>query len=512
MRKNKKHQIPHKRGFVEQTHSSAWPWLGLTAESKFSPKSWSSNAKIPTPTGQWIDGPGAKNLVGETNDHQLRSPSPASPIKKCQSSAYLDPLKHEFIKQWVHLQEIEHSCRTPIESTFGNLPTNIRSNFDSAENASIDCYPDVETRDICLQINEEDIDAEAGTFSARFPNSDHHIAGRYLEDIVEVEEEENQSEKKFLRSEGCQSRASVKSIRRSGFQFSGGQGSLKREYEALATLDVNSFFDNLACTNSDLHNFTIPSTSLAQDHPLRILSRECMDTKSDSFSFTTDNLENTSSCETDQLDDDIPTDEELERAMQASLTSIRSHELLAKLKAENFPNNLSRKLIRDDSPPSGHQNLLNLRTFDEASCSKIDVSPLLEKLPENSFSLKVTPFNPRPLAPIQDPMNYNNLSSSPKRPSNLPSLVDGQMSKIGVKESKLKPITVKSNKDVISTSSKNNEKSKATSKNIADSPSKAEKMNKTDRDNQTVIKSPAKSKTILQSVPPGRYPTENLMP
>jgi len=260
---------------------------------------------------QWIDGPAAE-----------KNPTIIDDVKICKKSrkndyAYLDPLKHEYVKQWVVVQELERFGCLPAMHTNDNLSINSPAmNYVSSLvcNQESSVAP-VETRDICLQIEESDIDAcmnlpddtkTMNNLQEVDQQNPASVVNRFLEDIAEVEEENGSS-------------------RNSRSSLFINDTTEQRRNEALACMpDLANFLDF----------FPNPLTP-SFDHPLRILSKECMDTKSDSFTFSTDNLDNVSLPATDQLlEGELSTDEELERAMQASMTSVRSHEVLERLKTE----------------------------------------------------------------------------------------------------------------------------------------------------------------------------------
>lgn len=296
------------------------------------PMHWQGQSDL-TAKEQWVDGPSAPATV----HHWIDQP-------KKRDTSLLDPLKHEFIKQWVFLQEQERRQEIKLENTSKNfypgspghlsrlkqpIAPSYSTEFemDATSEHSMETGSEpmdaIETKDASMQIEERDIDMEMGRPFSESTDVDASFLWsssaepeiRFLEDIAEVEEE-NLSE----------TRSHHSSLHDQIME------SLNYRNEAMAHMDSNFFFEEPRGGSS---SFFSKQSSSIEEHPLRILSKERMDTKSDSFSFTSENIENISLPGTDQLEEDLPTDEELERAMQASLTSIRSHEILEKLKAES---------------------------------------------------------------------------------------------------------------------------------------------------------------------------------
>ena len=153
---------------------------------------------------------------------------------------------------------------------------------------------------------------------------------RYLEDIAEADEENLSNSDRLSAASRKSGRSSVASgtagslpKRKNSFQYefepSGCSG------EAMATL---SHLDPWLLSGMEILG-TIPTTSAAsshlsipnsgEDHALSILSKDDGGRdRSDSFSINSDRLDSLSLPATDQLDDEsIPTDEDLEKAMEA---------------------------------------------------------------------------------------------------------------------------------------------------------------------------------------------------
>lgn len=304
---------------------------------------------------QWIDGPKVQEetvMKSQKRPAELWVDGPTVPV-------LMDPGKRKMVAQWVTLQKQEMAAQQfalnyqkqngreiwidqgpkceefpphyyhPVTFSPSKEPGGPRElhvvDYAKPPESMETSSEAVETADVSVQIDESEIDLETGNDQAIWPTTIATDADiRILEDIAEVEEETCSSEGRSLRNGATNT------------------DSLELRNEGLTTfVDSDTFSRSSRVLKSFKHSSLQPD-----DHPLRILSREHMDAaKSDTVSFTTDNLDALSLPDTAELNDEelLMTEEDLEKAMRASMTSIRSHEVLERLRTD--------KSWRAESPP-----------------------------------------------------------------------------------------------------------------------------------------------------------------
>uniref|UniRef100_A0A914V5W8 Kinesin motor domain-containing protein n=2 Tax=Plectus sambesii TaxID=2011161 RepID=A0A914V5W8_9BILA len=308
-----------------------------------------------SPQATWIDGPAAavKQQQQQQQQQQQRTAIVDSPANHASQQRYvpMDQAKREMVQNWVvfqeHHQRLEAVARhpfVPLESA--SDPTLVDRDFSSTPSSSrpflvtasvdvhqllpepqVDCAGEssmetsseystsrggaVDTVDVSIQCEEIEIDAECGRGDFLWQQPDADI--RVLEDIAEDDEDNVSSE--------------------ASGRFSRAHRQLRcRPNEGLANMAP---LDLGALADLDL---MISSTSGEDSHPLRILSKEGgMDGKASECSFDVDSerFDQLSLPTTDQLNDEESlNDDDLERAMAASMSSVRSHDILERLKSE----------------------------------------------------------------------------------------------------------------------------------------------------------------------------------
>ncbi|VDP09139.1 unnamed protein product, partial [Soboliphyme baturini] len=250
----------------------------------------------------WVDGPKA----------QL----PAVP--DLPPPALANNYKIERVKMWISQQEMEQRSSglfilhkqangvvppKGLKPPMGTEAVPIPIYSSNSETTGEQCNMTIQTAsDASMLTVASDVDCVCGP--APFPTQLSESDLKALEDIVEVEEDSVSDQVSYY--------------------------SMLNRFSDVRNSPGGSSFQNLS-------THSLPKgvmSSCTYDYSLAILSRESMDMASDSLTGTTPDLDEVESVSSDRNDEEIQNDEELERAMAASLTSVRSHEILQQLKAE----------------------------------------------------------------------------------------------------------------------------------------------------------------------------------
>uniref|UniRef100_A0A5S6Q086 Kinesin motor domain-containing protein n=1 Tax=Trichuris muris TaxID=70415 RepID=A0A5S6Q086_TRIMR len=248
---------------------------------------------------EWIDGPKARPF--------------APKAMEVGSTRLTEQSKRERVKQWIATQEKErllsqahlypYFSPDEVEPAASNFK-HINSNDHSV--AREDELPTVATVGMSIPYGQ-------CALRLLLPPSCNVPEMRYLEDIAEVEEE-SLSEKLSRHSDRKFPAPAVAS-------------SADRKRKPTDIDQTKAYLDGV--TKS------VSAAFSDMDGRLRILSYEEVETPYDSVSVRSGSRGSYSNNEEEAMDESPLSDEDLERAMEASMSSVRSHEILQKLKAES---------------------------------------------------------------------------------------------------------------------------------------------------------------------------------
>ncbi|KFD70596.1 hypothetical protein M514_09794 [Trichuris suis] len=252
---------------------------------------------------EWIDGPKARPFTPKVTDTG-------------SSTRLMEQSKRERVKQWIATQEKERLLsQTHLYPYFSPDDVETTSNFTNVNSAVLQSVAkEEELPMVAAAAAASKSAAPYSQCSLRLllPPSCNMPEVRYLEDIAEVEEE-SLSEKLSRHSVGSDRKCPSVNMEN---KHRPTEADRTRAYLDGITKSVSAAFSDI-------------------DGRLRILSFEEVETPYDSVSVRSGSRDSYSNNDDDVMDESPLSDEDLERAMEASMSSVRSHEILQKLKAES---------------------------------------------------------------------------------------------------------------------------------------------------------------------------------
>ncbi|CDW56553.1 kinesin protein KIF26A [Trichuris trichiura] len=250
---------------------------------------------------EWIDGPKARPFAPKVTD-----------IGSSSTRLLMEQSKRERVKQWIATQEKERLfSQTQLYPYFSPDDVETTSNFANVNSAVLQSVAKEEELPMVAAASKSASYSQC-PLRLLLPPSCNMPEVRYLEDIAEVEEE-SLSEKLSRHSNASDRKCPSANTEK---KYKPTEADRTRAYLDGITKSVSAAFSDIGGR-------------------LRILSFEEVETPYDSVSVRSGSRDSYSNNDDDVMDESPLSDEDLERAMEASMSSVRSHEILQKLKAES---------------------------------------------------------------------------------------------------------------------------------------------------------------------------------